>query len=229
MVLTLESPSMENRNNNSRSGSFGLTLIELLVTIIIIAATFVLIGSRLGISNYWREEGFLRKFRETLTFLYQQAVVDQVFYQLQFDFEKQEYQVFAVNSEKAAENDQGLLQEDVGYLTQELAAVISPAVGTSFTLISPPSFPSLGEAVKIPGDMTITSVKTSRGNFDSREVDKAYILFSPRGFSEFAVIHFNQGPEGKATIVVNPFTGSAELYRDERDYDWNYGRDAKKP
>lgn len=207
----------------------GLTLIELIVTITIIALTFVLVGSRLGIANYWKEEGFLRKFRETITFLYQQSVVDQVFYQLQIDFEKQEYQVFAMQSEAESEDQDGEtealpVQEDVGYLTQELSALLSPALGSSYTLVPPPAFPSLGEPVKLPGELRITSVKTARGNFDEREIDKAYILFSPRGFSEFAVIHFDQGPEGRNTILVNPFVGSTELFRDERDFDWTYGR-----
>ena len=212
---------------NKLPRSLGLTLIELLVTVTIIAATFVLIGSRLGVANFWKEEGFLRKFRETITFLYQQAVVDQVYYQLQVDFEKQEYQIFAVKAEGEEQSDDVPVQEDVGYLTQELAAILSPAIGSSYTLIAPPSFPSLGEAVQFPGELKLTSIKTARGNFDARETDKAYILFSPRGFSEFAVIHFDQGSEGKVTILINPFVGSTEIFREDRDFDWTYGRKNK--
>lgn len=204
--------------------TIGLTLIELLVTITIIALSFVLVGSRLGIANYWKEEGFLRKFRETITFLYQQAVVDQVYYQLQIDFQKQQYQVFAIKPEGANEDPSLPTQEDVGYLTQELSAILSPAIGENYSLIPPPSFPSLGDPVKIPGELSLNSLKTARGTFDSRETDKAYILFSPRGFSEFAVIHFDQGPEGKVTILVNPFVGSTEIFRTEKDFDWSYGR-----
>lgn len=203
----------------------GLTLIEIVVTLVIIALAFALVGSRLGISNYWKQEAFLRKLRETISFLYQQAVVDQTFYQLQFDFQKQEYKVYAMTSDATNEGGTNVPQEDVGYLTQELAAVLSPAVGTSYSLVSPPSFPSLGEPVTLPGEMRVTSIKTPRGEFDAREDDLAYILFSPRGFSEFAVLHFDQGAEGKDTIVVNPFVGSTELYRDDRDFDWDYGRE----
>jgi prepilin-type N-terminal cleavage/methylation domain-containing protein len=218
----LSSSGIRSRSN------LGLTLIELLVTLIIIAVSFVLVGSRLGIANYWSEEAFLRKIRETITFLHQQAVVDQIFYQLQIDFEKQEYQVFAMNVDRSATEDPNsalTAQQDVGYLTQELAQLQSPAIGQSYDLIPPPAFPSLGEPIKVPGTIKITSVKTARGNFDAKEVESAYILFSPRGFSEFAVIQMDQGPEGHNTILVNPFTGSASLFREEKDFDWTYGRE----
>ena len=58
-----------------------------------------------------------------------------------------------------------------------------------------------------------------------RNVDKsAYILFSPRGFSEFAILHLSSTTRDPVTILINPFTGLTETFREYRDYEWTYGR-----
>jgi hypothetical protein len=192
------------------------------------------VGSKLGIANFWKEEAFLRKLRETITFLHQQAGVDQVFYRLDFNFEEQSYLVSAIQSGAEAREQQSDSPEevepvstDVGYLSQELSQILSPALGSSYELIPPPSFPSLGQKVLLPDDMSFSSIKTQRGEFDAKDPDQTYIMFSPRGSSEFAVLYLNQGEFGKITILVNPFSGTTELYREEREFDWNYGKETK--
>ena len=206
----------------------GLTLIELIVTITIISLTFVLVGSKLGISNFWKEEAFLRKFRETITFLHQQAVVDQSFYRLDFDFQDNSYLVSAISTSQDSEEEDNnqknrqLVASGIGYLSQELSLILSPAIGRNYQLIPPPSFPSLAKKIPLPTDMSFDVIKTQRGDFTERQQDQAYILFSPRGYTEFAVIHLNQGDFGKITIFINPFTGNTELYREYKEFDWNY-------
>ena len=89
--------------------------------------------------------------------------------------------------------------------------------------------------------MTFTDVRTMRGVInppdsgmqnsrpdDPNRPGMAYIRFSPRGFSEFSVIHLKLANEKDVTILVNPFTGEADIIRGYKDYEWTYGRNKKK-
>jgi hypothetical protein len=51
-----------------------------------------------------------------------------------------------------------------------------------------------------------------------------YIMFSPRGFSEFAVVHITLPTNETITILVNPFTGITKVLRADKDFTWTYGR-----
>jgi hypothetical protein len=87
----------------------------------------------------------------------------------------------------------------------------------------PPDFPSLAEEQYFPPGTTLTDVRTLRGV--QTPVDgEAYILYSPRGFSEFSVIHLQLSNGEVVTILVNPWTGNPEIYRGYRDFEWTYGR-----
>jgi hypothetical protein len=85
--------------------------------------------------------------------------------------------------------------------------------------------PSLAEPTTLPGAMAFIDVMTPRGKVaagDNRE--NPYLIFSPRGTSEFGVIHVALGPGQPVTILVNPWTGMAEVYREYKDFKWNLGR-----
>ena len=58
------------------AGPSGFTLIELIVVVLVLGAAMALVGLRLGTFNFWREEAFIRKISETITFLHHQAVVE---------------------------------------------------------------------------------------------------------------------------------------------------------
>lgn len=214
----------------SRLGTeHGFTLIELVVVIIILGVTSTLLTMNLGTFAYWKEEGFLRRLTETIVFLHRQAVVDQAFYRLEFNLKQSTYRVGAIRPEDDTQSTAGLaaLAQEAGNLTLELADFLNPSPGSASTLIPPPSFPSLFEPEQLPNGVSLLDLKTARGKENGETAEKLYITFSPRGFSEFAVVHLRMSRGAQVTILVNPFTGLATIYRDYRDFEWTYGRENK--
>lgn len=206
----------------------GFTLIELVVVIALIGLIYALIGLRSGTFSFWEEEGFLRRLTETIEFLHHQAVIDQSFYRLDFDLKENSWRVRAVKVEEENENkDLESLATDAGSLSLELAAFLNPDMGRSQSLIPAPSFPSLSEPQLLPKGTLIEDIRTMRGRQSAATSSEASIYFSPRGFSEFAVIHLRLAGVNPVTILVNPFTGLTQIYREYRDFEWSYGRGKK--
>lgn len=209
----------------ARTANAGFTLVELVLVIVIIGLVFGVVGVRSGSFDFWKEEGFLRRMSETITFLHHQAVSDQAFYRIDFDLRRNNYRVRVVRAEEY--DDEGrlsLIASDAGALSLELAAFLNPSIGRSQTLIPPPSLPSLADPQEFPPGTTIEDIRTMRGRFTPSEHESAYIAFSPRGFSEFAVLHFRISTGEPVTILVNPFTGLTEIFREYKDFEWTYGR-----
>ena len=205
-----------------RSRAF--TLIELVVVLLLLGVAFAVVAVRTGSFSYWREEGFIRQLSETIVFLHHQAITDQAFYRLEFDFDAKLYTVGVIRPDADISEDLKALAADAGTLTLELATFLSPAIGRSHTVIPPPNVPSLAEPVEIPEEINFTDVRTMRGKKSAAEGGKSYILFSPRGFSEFSVLHFQTSNGGDTTLLVNPFTGNTTLYREYRDFEWTYNK-----
>ncbi len=193
--------------------------------LIIIAVVTSLAIVRSGSLDFWKEENFIRRLSETMIFLHYQAVVDQAFYRVEFDLERQTYQVGLLKVEEDIEGDKKLAElSDVGNVSLELSAYLNPSIGSVQTFIPPPSLPSLHEPVMVAGGSKIRDVRTMRGKVTD---GKPFILFSPRGFSEFSVVHLVQSTGRVVTILVNPFTGNTEIYREDKDFEWTYGRKKK--
>lgn len=207
--------------------SRGFTLIELLVVIAIMGLVIGIAGFRFGAFDFWKEENTLRKLSETIVFLNQQAVIDQEFYRIEFDFESNSYRVGLMKSESLVTSS-AVGSTGAGYLSDELAAFLSPSTDVEQTMIPPPSFPSLAEPQVLPGAMRLKDVRTPRG-IETVEDPGAvpYLLFSPRGFSEFGVIHLVMGDDSPVTIFVNPWTGLTEIYREYKDFEWTLGKKKK--
>jgi prepilin-type N-terminal cleavage/methylation domain-containing protein len=201
----------------------GFTLIELVLVIAIMGLMIGIFSVRLSDINFWKEEAALRKLSELVIYLNNAAVMDQSFYRIEFDLENRQYRVGVV------QNVSSIMQVQSGVnlppLQLELSALLSPDMGDESTVIPPPSHPSLAEPTTLPGAMQFLDVMTPRGKVatgDKRE--NPYLIFSPRGTSEFGVIHVALGPGHPATILVNPWTGMAEVYREYKDFQWNLGR-----
>jgi prepilin-type N-terminal cleavage/methylation domain-containing protein len=201
----------------------GFTLVELVLVILIIGLSMGLVSVRLGVLDFWREQTALRKLSETIVLLNTQAVMDQAFYRLEFDLQKNEYRVGVMRPEDTiTANANGV---NLPPLALELAALLSPAIASGSTMIPPPSIPSLAQPTKLPGKLVFLDVVTPRGKSaqgDSRE--NPYLMFSPRGFSEFGVIHLSSGGNSAVTILSNPWTGVAETYREYKDFEWTLGK-----
>ena len=201
------------------------TLIELVLVITIMGLMIGIFSVRLSDINFWKEEAALRKLSELVVYLNNAAVMDQSFYRIEFDLENRQYRVGVIK------NDSNILQNQSGAnvpaLQLELSAMLSPDMGDESTVIPPPSMPSLAEPTTLPGSMEFLDVMTPRGKIAAGDKrDNPYLIFSPRGTSEFGVIHVALGPGHPVTILVNPWTGMAEVYREYKDFKWNLGRQA---
>jgi prepilin-type N-terminal cleavage/methylation domain-containing protein len=203
------------------------TLIELVLVITIMGLMIGIFSVRLSDINFWKEEAALRKLRDLIVYLNNAAVMDQSFYRLEFDLENRQYRVGAISSanngmEAATASSPGA---NVPTLKLELSAMLSPDMASQGTLIPPPSMPSLAEPTTLPGAMEFLDVMDPRGKVavgDKR--DNPYLIFSPRGTSEFGVIHLLLGPGHPVTILVNPWTGMAEVYREYKDFKWTLAK-----
>jgi hypothetical protein len=148
---------------------------------------------------------------------------------MDFDLQKNSYRVRVVRTEE--HDDEARLSEiaaDAGALSLELSAFLNPSMGRSQTLIPPPSIPSLADDQPFPAGMSIEDIRTMRGRAAPPHDESAYIAFSPRGFSEFAVLHLRLSSGLPVTILVNPFSGLTEIYREYKDFEWTYGRKKKE-
>ena len=202
----------------------GLTLLELVIVLVIIGIASVLIGSRTGAFGYWKDEGQLRRLRETIEFLYNQAAVDQSYYELRIDFETQSFRVGVLRTEEEQIDEEvQAIAVDAGNLTLELAAFLNPSYNVAETLIPPPSMPSLAEPQQLPQGMSFESVRTMRGEFERKDGGHASLYFSPRGFSEFAYLHIQLSSGREITVLVNSFTGLTEQYDGFQEFEWSYG------
>ena len=219
---------MKKRSEKSTSRSDrGFTLLELIVVVLIIGVASTLMALRLGTFTFWEHEGFIRKLSETIAFLHHHAVVDQTFYRMEFNFEDRSYTVGAIRVEDDSTSELIDLASELGILSVELAAFMSPSLGKTQSVIPPPSFPSLAEPVVAPRGVSFQDIRTMRGRQEPGDGVRPYIMFSPRGFSEFSVIHIRLTGEAVVTILVNPFTGNTEILREYKDFEWTYGRKKK--
>jgi len=198
----------------------GFTLIELAIVIVIVGLIFGLVASRTNTFSYWKEEGYIRNLSETINFLHHQSMVDQAFYRLEIDLKNSQYIIGVLKPEEESEELKDI-SSDIGNLSLELAAFLNPNISGSSTFIPPPSMPSLANPVVPPEGVNFEDVRTMRG---METEGKPYILFSPRGFSEFAVLHLRLSTGDPITILVNPFTGLTKTIREYKDFTWTYGR-----
>lgn len=200
------------------------TLLEVIVVIAIIGIVSTLIVSRFNLFSFWKEDAALKKLLNTIEFLHDHATADQKYYRLDFSYKQNAYRVSAVVTEQGQAN-QNQIQgcgAGTGLLTCELAEVKFPSINDSYSLIPPPEYPSLHVPELLPEEMEITDIKTNRGVTSPGSDTSDYILFHPKGFSDFAVIHLTMPTRGKVTILVNPFMGDAELYDGDKDFNWTY-------
>jgi hypothetical protein len=199
---------------------------ELVLVIVIVGLMLSVMVVRLGTFDFWKEQSAVRRLSELVVFLNNQAVMDQAFYRVEFDLEHNSYRVGVMRVEdRVSTNQTGV---NVAPLKLELAALLSPSLDGDTTMIPPPSFPSLAEPTQLPSTMIFEDIVTPRGKVtpdDKR--DNPFLLFSPRGASEFGVIHLAMADSSHVTILVNPWTGVAEVFREYRDFQWTLGKEKK--
>lgn len=208
----------------------GFTLIELVAVIAVIGLLSGLVVWRMGSFVFWREQSFLRRISETVYFLHHQAVFDQSYYALEINLENPKQHTYSVGIFNAADlsSTSSALSDPIdsagGLLSLELSFFLNPSLPSASTFIPPPTFPSLADPVKLPEGMLFEDVRTMSGKHLASEAGRVYIMFSPRGFSEFAVLHLRNSTGQPLTILVNPFSGTTELFNEYKDFQWAYGK-----
>ena len=201
----------------------GFTVAELVLVIIIIGLAVGLVSTRLGVVDTWRESAAFRKLADTIVFINNQAVMDQVYYRMEFDLENRRYRIGVVRPDDSL--DLNLSGVNLPPLQLELANLLSPNAGGDTTVIPPPSLPSLAEPIQLPGEMYFEDVVTPRGKVKVGDKRKnPFLLFSPRNASEFGVIHVTMGNGMQKTILVNPWTGLAEVFNEYKDYQYTFNQ-----
>ena len=139
----------------------GFTIAELVLVIIIIGLAVGLLSTRLGVVDAWRENAAFKKLSDTVVFINNQAVMDQVYYRMEFDLEKRQYRIGVMRPDDTiASNPSGV---NLPPLQLELANLLSPSAKGDVTMIPPPSLPSLAEPVQLPGEMYFEDIVTPRG------------------------------------------------------------------
>jgi len=208
----------------------GFTLIELILVIAIVGLTIGLLTVRLGAIDFWREQTSIRRLTEAITVLNNQAVLDQSVYRLEFDLQGNSFRAGVMRPDNAGGIAAGgagsLAGINLDPLEEQLADILSPETASGATMIPPPresALAALAEPTKLGGRYVLLDVVTADGKF-SREDDKPQkpgLRFSPRGVSDFGVIHISTGGDSAITIVANPYTGLAETYPGYKDFEWS--------
>ena len=204
---------------------YGVTLIELVIVLALFVVITIIAGYRTGSIDFWRQESALRELVDTAQFLHQQAITDQAFYQLDINFAENSYRVGLLRPESDLSNISPEDEfSDIGNLTRELNDFINPALENSQTLVPPASFPSLFQPHPLPAGMFFNDVVTNTAEWNRDSAQNGRILFSPRGFSEFAVLHIKYSNDRILTLLINPYTGDVEIFREFKEFVWR-GRD----
>jgi prepilin-type N-terminal cleavage/methylation domain-containing protein len=209
----------------------GFTIIELLVVIVIIGSMSFLLSSTFGAFTSWKEERFLREFTEKIQFLHQQAIADQVPYQMEIDLQDRSYHIGILRGESDVNRSSAVstlaATNTTGTLSLELADFLNPYNGDGQTMIPPPGYPSLYEKEFIPNGMILTDLKVGVTTHAANESEAVFISFQPQGFTDFAVFHFTLTNQSIVTILINPFSGEAKIFRGFRDFEWSFGRNSQ--
>ena len=223
---------LHNIHNNT-----AFTLVEMVIVIVIISlvAAAILKPSQ-GSFSYWQQEGAIRKLSEQINFLYNQAITDGITYRIEFDLssQRQSYRIVQVSAPiDDLENNLTSNPTISGNLTgskmisQEIENFLNPLPAEFGSAMPPENIPSLAEPFYLPDGMFFEDLRTMRGDYTTSSVDDfPYLDFSPRGYAEFLVIHLKlvRSDDSFVTLVVNPFTGLTDIYREYKQFEWSYGR-----
>ena len=185
------------------SNSKGLTLIEIIVVMAIIAIFTVIALPRFQNKLSLHIKKHARMLSGTIRFLYTQAALKNVTYRLHYDFANQTYSV-----EKSSDavrltstDDSKTNWNDEGSLTQE------KKTGPKFT----EDKELLKKPVQLQKSIKFKDIKTELSK-DPITEGHAYTHFFPSGYVEQTRIRLESETGDIYTIIVEPLTGRAKVY-----------------
>lgn len=217
----------------------GLTLIEILVVLLIVAGVMGMGVMMFGLVGQSQLKDEAMRLTSAIQYTYSQAALNNTPYRLVIDLETNEYytemgQGRVVVKEAVSDFQEGLLPEEARALEEERRAqrrdLFREQEDDPFGISRRVGYQRADEAVIKPralkNDIRFESVLTS--NF-TRPVEqgKVAINFFPNGFQQQARIVLVDSREAKFTLITEPLTGRVRVYSGERDVDEGFGKEVK--
>jgi prepilin-type N-terminal cleavage/methylation domain-containing protein len=225
----------------------GLTLVELVVVISLIAVIGTLAIRRLDTVSAWKQRSDIRKFAATWEFLHREAQRRGDAFRLIIDLDKETYTVrqeipilrgqtkdvdylknMRLESERRRIEESQTSEQDAYKYREELEGrpldeqyfhvIFEDPYGTVRQTV-PLDHPRLADTHEFASDLSFRDVVMAGQRTDSGQ---AVIRFSPRGASDFAVVHLWRSGE-PMTVMMNPSTGQMLIENREVDFDWLAG------
>jgi len=196
----------------------GMTLIEIMVTLGVIALIMGITISQLGGTFDAHAREATERLASTIRYLYNKAASENLTMRLVFDFEKRTYNVEATADrfliEKGDPRDK---QKRKSEKSTEKAAEgeITPIQKAEASFGAVDSY--LLKPVELPGGVFIKDIYTEH---DQGPVTSgtAYIYIFPSGYVEHAIINFrNEEDSEQRSLEINPMTGNSRRYDEYRE------------
>lgn len=214
------------RNNNRRrfATTAGMTLIEIMVTLAVVALVLGITISQLSDSFDTRARQATRELSATVRYLYNKSASENLTMRLVFDMEKNTYHVEATTDlyqlESEEEKQERLKREQKSKPSSESTKA---ADGTTETPVqkAEAKFGAVDSHLlkpsQLPGGVFFKDIYTEHDNGPVTK-DKAYIYIFPSGYVERAVVNFrNEDDSERRAVVVNPMTGATRVYEEYKE------------
>lgn len=228
--------------------SAGFTLIEILLVIVLVAVISTLAAGRIDTLVQWKQEGDLRKFRNTWESMFSESLARGESYRLVIDLDRNTYYVrreippdgtevkqvdYLANlrtrgererrSSEAADSLPSLEEEYKDEDQRQSGALDGLFYRTMFA--DPAGGVTLGRPLEFPN--LAEPVELTQGlafkavvlRGERIERGSVAIRFTPRGAGEFATVHMAAG-EDLYTLVNNPASGKVRMHSGDIKFSW---------
>lgn len=193
----------------------GFTLLEVLVTIVLIGLVMGLVVGQVNKMTGRNMKAAARKLSSTVRYLYNKAATEGVTLRLVISFEENKYwvegtsQTFSLVRESEAPQKKEKSEKKE---KEEASAAIEP-VTPQFS----PEESHLLKPVKLPKGVFFKDIYAEH-QIDHLSEGKAYIYFFSQGYAERSIINLrDKTDEMHFSITVNPITGKTEIDNEYRE------------
>jgi prepilin-type N-terminal cleavage/methylation domain-containing protein len=229
--------------------SKGLTIIELLLVVVLIAIISTFAATRFSVITGWKHEGELRNFSSTWQFLSNEAFARGESYRLIINLDENYYYAlreaavdrdtvknvdYLKNLRTRREKERRAQREleELDSLEEEFAEYDAEQSGPVDRQFYKIKFRDSYSDVRLTRPLEFPELAKKKPLSDGlsfRDVlmdgkefseGEVFFRFSPQGASKFAVIHFNLG-EDVYTAVSDPATGSLSLVFGDKEFKWD--------
>lgn len=189
----------------------GMTLIELLVGLAIVALMLGIVTTSLDGLFETNFKKTTARLSSTLKYLYNKAVTERLYLRVVFDLDEQSYwvestsEVYVINPEVAQKAAEGVKEEEEEPETPPEDANFSKE--ESYLL----------KPVKLPEGIFFKDVQTSYLN-QKVELGRAFLYFFPNGYATPTMINFrDEEDEINYSLEVKPYSGRVVIFDEYAD------------